>query len=622
MKKIILIAAAALTVLGGCKKYDDSALWTELEKQNAELEAQNARIAAIETWQQTANGNIAALQTIVAALQNSVSITSVTEITDAPGGYIIAFSDNSTATVYNGANGENGENGTDGATPQISVAQFPAGSGTYFWTLNSEWLTDDDGDKIPVTGAKGNDGATGASGSDGATGASGVTPRLRINGTTNIWEICTTGVCTEEGEWTSTGVKATGDDGAPGAQGDAIFAGVDATDPNYVVFTLADGATTISVPQYKGLAFALTVPPTIFTAGQTQQLAYTSDAAAIRAVDVPAGWTVKVNSATIDITAKFFAPENLSVEITLLYSDDAGNVKMHLIEATVEPPADPAGVAAYLASTGGGSASDPIYLPMDIDLDNAGGNGWTDLLSAIQTAGKYIDLDLSACDMNGTEFDPGTANGGEEKIVSLILPDEAEGIVAGDYLNPTFQHFTALKSVSGAGVTTIGDYAFTYRYTLTTAYFPKATTIGDGAFGGCNALSTANFPQATDIGEDAFFDCFALTMADFPKVRTIGWGAFMNCSTLATANFPEATTVGESAFLYCYALATANFPEATDISDGAFDDCEALTSITIRGSCTISSTNQSPRFGAFITYYSGVGGTYSWNGSAWTGPNR
>jgi hypothetical protein len=56
------------------------------------------------------------------------------------------------------------------------------------------------------------------------------------------------GISTDGGtNWTTTGVKATGD------QGDAIFAkdGVENTHEDYVVFTLADGTAKIKLPKYQ-----------------------------------------------------------------------------------------------------------------------------------------------------------------------------------------------------------------------------------------------------------------------------------------------------------------------------------------------------------------------------------
>ncbi|MDR0565858.1 MAG: CotH kinase family protein, partial [Prevotellaceae bacterium] len=109
--------------------------------------------------------------------------------------------------------------------PQVSVG---IEGEVYYWRVDGQWLTDGDGNKIPLTGGK---------------EVTILAPQLRISAATNEWEICTNGGCTDEDDWTSTGVKATG------PQGDAVFAenGVDNTHPGYVEFTLADGETRIRV---------------------------------------------------------------------------------------------------------------------------------------------------------------------------------------------------------------------------------------------------------------------------------------------------------------------------------------------------------------------------------------
>jgi hypothetical protein len=224
-KSFTITMTAALLGVGGCQEFDDSALW-------GELESQAKRIVALEQWQTTVNNNIGALHNIVTALQENDYVTDVDSFASpSPGGYYVRFTKSPQATIWNGATGPVG---ATGATPQIGVGEYPEGSGVYYWTIDGSWLLDG-GDKMPVTGEK---------------GADGVTPQLRINSTTNEWEVCSTGACTDDSEWTSTGVNATGEQGP---QGDAIFApnGVDNSNSTYVEFTLADSVTKIRVPKYQ-----------------------------------------------------------------------------------------------------------------------------------------------------------------------------------------------------------------------------------------------------------------------------------------------------------------------------------------------------------------------------------
>jgi uncharacterized protein (TIGR02145 family) len=312
MKKIILLAAlTGFMMTNSCQKYDDSALWNEMQQQ-AE------RIAALEAWQATVNGNIAALQELVAALQNNVSITAVAPVTSGAGGYVITFSNGTTATIANGAKGDKGD---DGAAPQISIAEYPASSGVYYWTLNSAFI-EVKGQKLPVTGAKG---------ADGTNGANGATPQLRINTTTNYWEVSYNSGST----WNSLGVKATGATGAqgePGANGnngsdgDAIFSGIDTSNPAYVVFNLVGGGSiTLPVYQLLGITFTL---PSPFVESETKTIDYTvtDNVTIVKVMEVPTDWTVKVNTATqkITITAPMFVTDDNTIGVAVLFISDGG----------------------------------------------------------------------------------------------------------------------------------------------------------------------------------------------------------------------------------------------------------------------------------------------------------
>jgi hypothetical protein len=349
----------------------------------------------------------------------------------------------------NGADGTNGKDGADGATPQIGVKEYPDDSGIYYWTLNGDWLYDKvSGEKIPVTGPKGDPGSDGNDGTDGNNGADGKTPMVAIGsdgywyicasgactntppatgwentyvkatgndgedgkdgkpgedgnngndgaspkviiGTDGYWYICPSGTCTgtpdyngsggwektgtkatgdkgdkgDDGDdgrdgrdgkdgkdgkdgndgtdgktprlaigtdgiwyvcpdgncvgglppaaegWLSTGVSATGPQGEPGSDGDAIFSGIDNAHDDYVEFTLADdddnpdNNVKIKVPKYRPLSIEFT-PPGELALEQEVNIKYisTGNVQTITAVDVPRGWTVTVNTASNVIT--------------------------------------------------------------------------------------------------------------------------------------------------------------------------------------------------------------------------------------------------------------------------------------------------------------------------------
>ena len=267
MKKLFTILSIVAICLSGCS-YDDTGLVNRVEN----LEN---RVTALEKLCKEMNSNISALQTIVEALQNNDYVTGVTPVEENGKvvGYTITFVKSTPITIYHGKDGVDGSDGKDGAngidgkdgyTPVIGVEQDS--DGIYYWTLDGEWLTDSDGYKmkaVGIDGKDGEDGKDGANGSDGKDGADGtdgvngtdgkdgITPLLKIEN--DYWYISY-----DNGtSWTQLG-KATGENGADGvngtngkdgADGDSFFQGVDTSNDDYVVFTLADG-TQIKLPTW------------------------------------------------------------------------------------------------------------------------------------------------------------------------------------------------------------------------------------------------------------------------------------------------------------------------------------------------------------------------------------
>ena len=237
----------------------------------------DVRVARLEELCKEMNTNIVSIQTIVNVVQSGDYITGVTEIKKDGEviGYTITFGKHDPITIYHGQDGKDGADGKDGQdgqngsvnAPVIGVAQDT--DGVYYWTLNGEWLLDDNGNKLPVSGKDGQNGTNGSNGQDGADGKDGqdgedgkdgvdgqdgkdgkdgkdgITPQLKIED--GYWYISYDNGTT----WTQLG-KATGEDGKNGTDGedgadgkdgqdgDSMFRSV-TQDENYVYFTLADG---------------------------------------------------------------------------------------------------------------------------------------------------------------------------------------------------------------------------------------------------------------------------------------------------------------------------------------------------------------------------------------------
>jgi hypothetical protein len=307
----------------------------------------------------------------------------------------------------------------------------------------------------------------------------------------------------------------------------------------------------------------------------------------------------------------------------------------------LQTPATTEEIQEYLANqTGGESADDPINLPINILLGNMKDtdSGWMDLLAIIDTSDKYVNLDLSSCTMEGTRFDPDrNIATGKDKIVSLILPNDATEIVDGEFIFSSFDNFSNLKTVNGAGITSIGSSTFYGCTGLTEVDFPLATTIGNSAFAGCTGLTELNFPLATNIDSGAFYNCTSLTQISFSaaastnenyppfvgcyslttfnltgdgslstiesgkalvqdntkliayptasgaitmnSITSIGRYAFFGCAEITEVDFPMVTTIGNVAFYNCVGLTEVNLPMVTTIGQSAFYNCAELTEI-------------------------------------------
>ena len=240
------------------------------------IDGLDSRVTKLEELCKEMNTNITSLQTIVDVLQSNDFITGVVEIKKDGEviGYTITFGKHDPITIYHGQNGKDGQNGQDGQngtdgkdgiTPVIGVAQDT--DGVYYWTLNGEWLLDDNGNKLPVSGKDGQNGTNGSNGQDGADGQDGkdgITPQLKIED--GYWYISYDNGATwtelgratgEDGQDGKDGADGTdgkdgqnGADGKDGQDGDSMFQSV-TQDENYVYFTLADG-TVIKISKGNG----------------------------------------------------------------------------------------------------------------------------------------------------------------------------------------------------------------------------------------------------------------------------------------------------------------------------------------------------------------------------------
>lgn len=222
-----------LLALASCSSFDDTLIWDELKEHEE-------RILKLETLCKQLNTNVTSLQTALEALQNKDFVTNVAPIKEQGKeiGYTITFAKSGSITIYHGA---------DAYLPQISAKQDE--DNRYYWTLDGEWLTDANGNKVPATGKDGMDGEPGVPGEPGtpgetgAPGKDGLTPQFAI--IDGYWYIS----YGEDDDWKLVG-KATGDPGAAGESGSDAVSIIKSVseDSENVYFTLADGAV-ITLPK-------------------------------------------------------------------------------------------------------------------------------------------------------------------------------------------------------------------------------------------------------------------------------------------------------------------------------------------------------------------------------------
>ena len=221
----------------------------ELEDRVTSLENRLDKLEAL------VNDNVNSIKALVEANAKAVTINSVTTTDN---GYVIKFSDGTTATITNGQDGAPGQNGQDGApgqdgkdaaAPQIGVQEI---DGVLYWTVNGELLKFN-GENIRVTG---NDGQDGAPGQDGQDGKDGITPQFKV----------------EEGKWyISFDGEVWSEVGSAVTEVKSVVT-VETTDEAYI-FHIDD--TTISIPKTNAFSLKLDQDDSIeLKAGERIMLTY------------------------------------------------------------------------------------------------------------------------------------------------------------------------------------------------------------------------------------------------------------------------------------------------------------------------------------------------------------
>ena len=310
VKSIIAVTLSVLAVIG-CAKQSD------LNEVNSRLDGIENRVSNLEdALKQLNEKDIPSLRELVRAIQNNITVTAVVETEN---GYVISFSDGTTATLRNGKDGKAGRDGVDGIdgvdgnTPVIGITLV---DGVYVWTVNGDILKDDAGNPIPVTGNDGKDGTDGEDGVDGVDGVDGITPLFGI--LDGHWV-----VSYDNGEtWKTLGLTSDTDYSA--------YLDPDKETDDYIVLVV--GATEVQIPKEKAFTLTFTIAENNgVKAGSTASFPYTisgvnaTDQTDVDVIGIVGDWTAEVvptdNASGV---LKVTATESESAKVTVYAANHKG----------------------------------------------------------------------------------------------------------------------------------------------------------------------------------------------------------------------------------------------------------------------------------------------------------
>jgi hypothetical protein len=123
--------------------------------------------------------------------------------------------------------------------------------------------------------------------------------------------------------------------------------------------------------------------------------------------------------------------------------------------------------------------------------------------------------------------------------------------------------------------------------------------------------------SVTSIGNGAFSFCYSLTSVTIPNsVTNIGNNAFVNCTSLASVTIPNSvTSIGNVTFSFCTNLTSVTIPNSvTNIGNNAFAICTSLKAVCFQGNAPGAGSDSSVFSGdnnATIYYLAGTTGWHT-----------
>ena len=526
MKKLFLLLVAAISLLVVACEYDDTALKESIAKLEQRLDA---------------------VEAVQRAYENNLFIKGIQQIDN---GYIITFSDNSTATIVNGDDGKDGADGADGA----------------------------DG-KDGKDGKDGEDGKNGTNGKDGDTLIKSIT----------IGKDSVTFVLTDGRKFTI-----------------AIYASLS------VSFGV-DEHTCISPNTTFKINYEVEsdISDIMIDVVSSHDLyAFVSDVHAKKGqIEVAVGNAIDLHSKIIVFVSngeKTIMRRLTFEEATLQVADESmktlpiegGEVTFEYLSNVDCEVVIPSGAKNWLSVVSPTRALETKSVTLKATANSEKPRsaivsikyaiGGLELKYTINQDGIITSLEYTTND--GKPLDPYTTEG----FGTTLIENNYDAATGKGTL------------VFNGRPTTIPDKAFIACNNLIKFDIPSSIiTIGNEAFANCVSMEEITIPSSvTSIGANAFSKCTGKAYincknhnfgsASFTEVvigenvSSIGNYAFQKCSSLTSVTIPNSvTSIGNCAFENCSSLTSVTIPNSvTSIGYSAFDGCTSLTSITIPESVT------------------------------------
>ena len=575
---LLCICCLSLGLLGSCK-YDDSDLVERVDN----LEG---RLAKLEEQCKLINANINSLQIIVNALKEANHITSISNLVEngVEIGYKIEFAKRDPIHIYHGKAGADGARGEDGYTPLIGVKKDK--DGIYYWTLDGNWLTDNDGNKVRAQGLDGKDGYNGKDGKDGEdgkdgkdgkdgyngsdgkdgkdgyngkdgkdgyNGKNGVTPKLRIKD--GNWEVSyNNGV-----SWETLG----------SATGGVVPCPIKSVEVKgrYVLFTLNSG-DEIKIPLYNAITIKFEETTIGMGASSQIDLLYTltgGDNVKVSAIGEGVRTSVDESAKKLTITTDV----NFTGGKVLVHATDGNNVAT--VELTIVKE-----VLVYIEYGATEELSyDGAFSGIDVEF--------------IKEKSTFSDSDKKGkwAFKGSIKGVVSSAFNGKKSLLSIILPEGITFIGNSAFLNSGLEAITLPESLME-----IGQSVFLGTQLKEITIPANVGVLGASAFEGSDAGTMPlekvifNGSKIMEIEPYTFKNCVKLKEITLPEsLAIIAYDAFFGCSSLTKVVIPDnVTEIEKTAFSQCTSLTEATIGRIViSIGEKCFDGCEKLATVICKG---------------------------------------